>query len=104
MAENKDKTAKAAAAAVDDGDEAPKLDETQHPGGVYVVGATRKGGKHFGGKVVNAVGETLAEFDDKQENTGPDAVTLGPDGVPLTLQQQQAIAARAPKSSAKGDK
>lgn len=39
-------------------------------GGVYMRGTTYKGGKHYGGEIVNGKGEVLATFADDKENTG----------------------------------
>jgi hypothetical protein len=39
-------------------------------GGRYIQGATLKGDKLYGGRIVDAHGTVLAVFDDKHENTG----------------------------------
>jgi hypothetical protein len=56
-----------------DGDEGEKLDETI-PGGVYVEGGTVKGGKRYGGRIVNAEGEVLHTVGDREENKGYDSL------------------------------
>lgn len=77
-----------------------KTDDTQNiPGGAFILDAELREDddgevKHFGGRVVNAEGETLREFGPKEENTGAEGLTLGHDGVPLTLDQQRQDTAR----------
>lgn len=47
-------------------DEAP-LDEAPVPGGLYIRGGRPgKGGKHYGGEVINAHGEVLKTFKDRE--------------------------------------
>jgi hypothetical protein len=48
---------------------AARPDETVE-GGRYIVDAVVRNGKTYGGRVVNAHGETLAEFGPKELNTG----------------------------------
>jgi hypothetical protein len=40
------------------------------PGGRFLQGTRMQGGKHYGGRIVDANGRVLATFDDKAENTG----------------------------------
>ncbi len=71
-AEAKAAAAKAKAAATvadDEAEESVNPNETV-PGGLYVRGATLKGGKLYGGHIGDADGNILAEFKDKEVNTG----------------------------------
>jgi hypothetical protein len=58
----------AAPAAPEDEGRAARADETV-PGGMYMKGTTVKGGKHYGGFLVNAEGKVLKAFKPEEENT-----------------------------------
>lgn len=67
----------------DESEPVPKPDETI-PGGAYIQGGTRKKGKHYGGRVVDAEGKVLAEFADNEVNTGKPKPKLAEPAKPTT--------------------
>lgn len=82
---------------------------TTVPGGAYIQGGELREddhgiAKHFGGRVVNAEGEVLVEFDDDEENTGvaavdPDAIKAR-EAAKAKLDQEAKLKAAADKRAA----
>jgi hypothetical protein len=48
----------------------PKRLDATVPGGLYISGGQPRDGQHYGGRVVDAEGRTLAEYADDEVNPG----------------------------------